>query len=178
MVSLISNTNNSIYYKSFVCTQLNGSKYCYVSITIQLNISHLFIQLNVKIVLFQTIQFSISTQFKCQTVLFDPKIRPYQVLSLQTRVDLRAMKKYSAFPKAPLLDLVSYSGHSLEGSYPSAETQIMHSATPANWATWVWGILKCRNLFMSNSLFSFHFVPMPLEKGLNHTLLFSGMVRW
>ena len=27
---------------SFVCTQLNGFKYCYVSLTIQLIISHLF----------------------------------------------------------------------------------------------------------------------------------------
>ena len=35
------NTNCSIQYYSFVCTLLNGSKYCYVSLTIQLN-SHLF----------------------------------------------------------------------------------------------------------------------------------------
>ena len=27
---------------SFFCTQINGSKYDYVSLTIQLNISHLF----------------------------------------------------------------------------------------------------------------------------------------
>ena len=33
--------NNSIKHKS---TKLNGSKYCYVSQTIQLNISHLFTQ--------------------------------------------------------------------------------------------------------------------------------------
>ena len=43
-------------------------KYWYVSLTIQLNISHLFTLLNVKTVLFQTIQLSISTQFKSQTV--------------------------------------------------------------------------------------------------------------
>ena len=61
-------------------TKLNGSKYCYVSLTSQLNISHLFIQLN-------------------QTVLFDPG------LSLRARVDLgaMAMKGYSTFPKAPAL---------------------------------------------------------------------------
>ena len=42
-------------------TKLNSSKYCYVSLTIQLNISHLFIHsINNQIVLFQTIQFSIS----------------------------------------------------------------------------------------------------------------------
>ena len=31
-----------------ICTQSNGSKYCYVSLTIQLDISHLFTWLNVK----------------------------------------------------------------------------------------------------------------------------------
>ena len=34
------NANNSIWHYSFVCTQLNGFKYCHVSLTIQLN-SHL-----------------------------------------------------------------------------------------------------------------------------------------
>ena len=42
-------------------TKLNDSEYGYVSLTIQLNTSHLFTQLNDKTVLFQTIQFSIST---------------------------------------------------------------------------------------------------------------------
>ena len=68
-------------------SKLNGSKYCYVSLAIQLNMSHLFThtwmikqfyikqfclvhifvytQLDLKIVLFQTIQFNINTQFKC-----------------------------------------------------------------------------------------------------------------
>ena len=38
-------------------------------------------------------------------VLFDPSIGPYQMLPLQTRVDLGVMtiKGYSAFPKAPVL---------------------------------------------------------------------------
>ena len=47
-------------------------------------------------------QFSlVCTQFKCQTVLFDPKIGPYLVLLLWVRVDqgVMAMKEYSAFPK-------------------------------------------------------------------------------
>ena len=38
----LSNTNNAIYYESFVCSQFNAFKYCYVSRKIQLNISHLF----------------------------------------------------------------------------------------------------------------------------------------
>ena len=35
--------NNSIQHDSFIHTQLNGSKYFYVSLTIQLDISHLFV---------------------------------------------------------------------------------------------------------------------------------------
>ena len=38
-----SNVNMSIYNLSFVCVQFNGFKYCYVSLTIQLN-NHLFTQ--------------------------------------------------------------------------------------------------------------------------------------
>ena len=52
------NVNSSI-------TKLNGSKYCYASLTIQSNISHfVYTQLNDQTVLFQTIQFNMSTQFK------------------------------------------------------------------------------------------------------------------
>ena len=49
----------------------------------------------------------VCTQFKCQTVLFDPQIGSYQVLPLQARVDLGAMvmKGYSTFPKASALQL-------------------------------------------------------------------------
>ena len=36
------NTNNPIQHYSFVCTELNGSIYWYISLTIQLNISHFF----------------------------------------------------------------------------------------------------------------------------------------
>ena len=43
---------------------LDGSKYCYVSLTIQLNIIYLH-TVKRKKVLFQTIQFSICMQFKC-----------------------------------------------------------------------------------------------------------------
>ena len=47
----------------------------------------------------------ICTQFKCQTVLYNPLIGPYQELSLWARVDrgAMAMKEYSALPKAPVL---------------------------------------------------------------------------
>ena len=44
----------------------------------------------------------VCTQFKCQTVLFNPLIGPYNLLLLLVWVDLGAMemKRYSAFPKA------------------------------------------------------------------------------
>ena len=56
---LLMNINNSIRHYLFVCTQLSGSKYCYVSLTIK---QHLFVYspLNDQTVLFQTIQFYIS----------------------------------------------------------------------------------------------------------------------
>ena len=47
----------------------------------------------------------VCTQFKCQIVLFDPQMGPYQVLSLQVRMGLGVMsvKEYLALPKAPAL---------------------------------------------------------------------------
>ena len=65
----------------------NVFEYCYLTLTIQLNISHLFtLSLNVK-------------------VLFDLYIGPYKVLPFRVRVDLgaMAMKGYSAFPQVPTL---------------------------------------------------------------------------
>ena len=74
-------------------TKLNGSKYCNVSLTIQLNISH-YKWLNNQTVLFQTIHFSTSHLF---VLRLDVK-----QLYLTHRVDLgaMAMKGYAAFPKA------------------------------------------------------------------------------
>ena len=72
-------TNNSIKHHSFVYTELNENT-----------------------VIFQIIQFSLTAQFKCQTV---PYIGPYQVLPLWAWVELgaMAMKVYSVFPKASAL---------------------------------------------------------------------------
>ena len=64
MVSIIANTYNSIQYLLFVCTRWSGSKYCYLTLIIQFNISHLFIHSNDQTVLFLTIQFNISYSFK------------------------------------------------------------------------------------------------------------------
>ena len=58
--------------------------------------SFIYTQLNVKTVLFRTIQLSMSTQFS-SIWLIDKVIPP------RVTVDLKAMamKEYSAFPKAP-----------------------------------------------------------------------------
>ena len=96
---LLFNTDYSIQHYSFVCTHLNssslslsrdavgvfdnssqlgtqldGSKYCYISLTIQLNISHLFIH-SWMIKQFYFMQFNsachLFAQFRYQSVLFD-----------------------------------------------------------------------------------------------------------
>ena len=36
--------------------------------------------------------------------------------------------------------LVSYTGHSLVGRYPSAEKQSVYSSAPTDWATFLWGM--------------------------------------
>ena len=83
--------------------QLNTSKYCYVSVTIQLNIGLHTVEWQT--VLFQAIQFSISPlwalDFNYQTVLFDPQIETDQVLPILVKVNLgvKTMNGYSAFPK-------------------------------------------------------------------------------
>ena len=47
----------------------------------------------------------VGAQFKSETLLFDSWIRPFQVLTLQAKVDLGEMvlKEYFAFPKAQAL---------------------------------------------------------------------------
>ena len=62
------------------------------------------------------------------------------MLPLQARVDLgaMAMKVCSTFPKAPAL-LEPHHQIVEGGSYPTAETQLVYSTAPADWATDIWG---------------------------------------
>ena len=105
----------------FVYTQLNVKAVVFETIQFSLNTVSMSkivlvqaIEFSIQItVLFQAIQFSISTQFS-SIWLID------QVLPLQARVDLgvMAIKGYSAFPKAPALlepHILSYPGQSLGG---------------------------------------------------------------
>ena len=98
--------------------------------------SFVYTQLNYQIVLFLTIQFSmsfVSELFKCQIVLFDPLRGPFQVPSLQARV--MAMKVYSTFPKAPALFSVISRALAAGGEfYPSAEMKLVYSTVPSDWA--------------------------------------------
>ena len=94
---------------------------------------------NVKTVLFQTIQFSISTRFS--------SIQPIDgTLSGATTTSqngagtdgnegiLRIPQSFSIIGTSPSDCLVSCPGHSLGGeSYPSAEKQSVYSTVPADW---------------------------------------------
>ena len=158
-------TKNSIKHQLFVYTQwkgqtvlfqtiqfnkstkLNGSKYCQISLTIQLSISHLFTQLNDQTFLFQTIQFSMNHLFAhslnvkqfCLTHRLDP-IRCYH--SSQSGPGNNGNEGVLCIPQSSSITgasssdcLVSYIGHSLGESYLSVEIQSVYSTASANWAT-------------------------------------------
>ena len=69
-------------------------------------------------------------------------IGPYQVPPLWARSDqgTMAIKGYSIFPRGPQTGaspsdcLMSYPGHSMGESYPSAEMQSVYFTAPAKWA--------------------------------------------
>ena len=83
--------------------------------------------------------------FLSQAVLFDPQIGLHQVLQLRNRGDLGAMtmKKYSAFPQSSSITEASppdgsmlHPGHSLVGSYASAEIQSVYSTPRLDYLLW------------------------------------------
>ena len=116
---MLSITNNSIKHQSFVYTQLNNQKILFSN---------------------SSIQFSIGRQFKCQTVLFELKIGPYQVLPLRAKVGLGSNsnevfcipQSYSNTEALSTDCLVSYPGHSLRVSSNSVKMQSVYST--AVWA--------------------------------------------
>ena len=65
--------DDSIQHYSFVCTQLNGSKYCYVWLIIQFNISLLSIKWSNSSISNNSLKQKpfVCTQFEYQTFLFD-----------------------------------------------------------------------------------------------------------
>ena len=121
--------------------------------TIQFSMSIIFvyIQLNIKTVLFLTIQFRVNS-FHIKTVLFQAiqfsistlygSIDPSDATtSSQNEPGSNSNKGTLCIPQnsnitgtTPLDCLVSYPGHSLGGSYLSKEVQSVYSAAPADWA--------------------------------------------
>ena len=132
---LISNMNNSIYYWSFVCMQLNGFNYCFVTATIK-HLSLVFTQLNGQTLLFLKIQFNISHllvhSLKCRTVLFDLSVI---TTPDQSGPDNNGNEVIFHIPRAsPFDSLVSYQEIQwVGGSYPSAEIQSVYSTNPPEW---------------------------------------------
>ena len=119
---LLSNTNNSIKHQPFV-----------------------YIQLNDQIVLFQTIQFSISHLFALilnvkQFYLTHRKDLTGATTPGQSEPRSDANEGVHHIPlsfgireASPSDSLVSYPGHSLEESYISTEMQLVYSTAPAAW---------------------------------------------
>ena len=95
---------------------------------------------NVKKGLFQTIRFSISTQF-ISIWPIDRTLSGATILGQSgpgsdgNEGVIRISQSSSITGTAPSDCLVSFPGHSLWGSYPSAEMQSVYSTTPADWAT-------------------------------------------
>ena len=94
--------------------------------------------LNVKTVLFQTIRFSMHTQFSSiwpihMTQSDAPTPGQCEPGSNGNEEVFHARQNSSITEASPSDFLVSYQGHSLEESNISAEIQSAYSATPANW---------------------------------------------
>ena len=97
-------------------------------------------QLNIKIVLFQKIQFSKSTQLISIWAIdktLSGATTPDQIgPGSDGNKGVLLIHQSSRITEASPSDcFVSYPGHSLEESYPSAELQSLHSTTLADWAT-------------------------------------------
>ena len=134
-----------IYFKLFSLVNKVKCFQVFLCIT-NISIKHqsfIYMQLNVQTVLFQTIQFSISTQFS--------SIWPInRTLSGATTCGLSGPgsdakegvlwipQSFRITGASPLDCLVSYPGHLLGESYPSAEMQSVYSTVSANWVSKCW----------------------------------------
>ena len=137
----LSSPNNSIKHLSFIYTLLNIRMVLFQ--TIQFSIST---QFNIKTVPFQTTQSSISTQF-CSIWHIDRTLSdattPGQCRSESDGNErvLRIPQSSSFTGTSPLDCLVSYPGNWFGKSYPSADVQSVYSTAPADWAIvfcWFW----------------------------------------
>ena len=112
-----------------------------------------------KTVLFQTVQFSINTQFSSIWPI-DRTLSGVTTLG-QSRPGsncnegvLHISQSSSITGASPSDCLVSFSGHSLDESYPSAEKQSVYSRATANRATSaLWQNLKYLSVFLLSFIF-------------------------
>ena len=93
-----------------------------------------------KTVQFQTIQFSISTQFSSilpidKTLLGDITLGQSGPGSDGNERVLHIPQSSSIIGTSPSDCLVSYPGHTLGKSYPSVEMQLVYFTAPGNWVT-------------------------------------------
>ena len=105
-----------------------------------------------KAVLFQTIQFNISTQFssiwRIGRTLYSTTPRSLKGPGSDGNKGVLHIPQSSSITGAWLSDcLVSYLGYSLEKSYPSAEMQFVYSAAPTRLSV----LFKCKNSSISKN---------------------------
>ena len=82
---------------------------------------------------FKQFSLALSTQYKCQTVLSGTTTPSQSGLGSNGNKGALCIPQNSSITAATPSDcLVSYSGHSLEESYPSTEMQLVFTAGPAN----------------------------------------------
>ena len=119
--------------KQFYCKlfSLANKLKCNISLTIQLNISHLH-SVKCQTVLFQTVHFGISTHFS-SILLIDRTLSGFNTPG-QSGTGSDSNKGVLCITGASRLDcFVLYRRQSLGKSYPSAKMQSVYSDAPADW---------------------------------------------
>ena len=86
-------------------------------------------------VLFKTIQLSISTQISSIWPIDKTLLGATTPGVMVMKGVLRIPQSFSITETSPSDRLVSYAGHSLGVTYPSVEMQSVYSTAPADWAT-------------------------------------------
>ena len=139
--TMVGQLTYSIQHYSFICTQLNGSKY-YVPLTIQLNLCYFFffffLHTNYQTVLLPTIQFSINQLFALRT-LSDATTPGQSGPGSDGNERVLHIPQSSSIAEASLSDcLLSYTEHSLVvmgvglTNYISTKMQSVYFTAPAN----------------------------------------------
>ena len=120
-LSFLSNTNNFIWYYSFVFTPLNDFKYSYLKQRILFNISHMFAhRLN-------------SSIWSIDGTLTNTTTPGQSGPGINGNEGVLQISQSSKTKVSPSDGLVSYLEHLLE-CYPSAEMQLAYSTAPTDYS--------------------------------------------